>query len=113
MARRAPGTLRPLDDAILEAALRLHTRDIREFHGYQLSRELGSDVRYGHTTLYRALDALETMGLLESRWENHHDAAQEGRPSRCYYKVTGLTEPAYRTWPRVATSRSLFQPHLG
>jgi DNA-binding PadR family transcriptional regulator len=108
MARRAPQTLRPLDAAILAAAFKLLVGGIGEFHGYQLARQIEPGAHVGHTTLYRALDALEKQGLLKSRWESSEQAAEQNRPPRCYYRLNGeAAEFAYRSWPRVQTARQL------
>jgi DNA-binding PadR family transcriptional regulator len=40
-------------------------------------------------TLYRALHRLEEAGLVESCWEDPGSAADEGRPRRRIYRVTG------------------------
>src|ERR1700680_540239 len=109
MPRRAPNELRPLDDLILGAGLELHARGVAEFHGYELSRTITSSSPVGHTTLYRALDALVGMGLLAARWEPKDQAAREGRPPRHYYRLTAQAETAYRTWNRVQTSRQRMQ----
>jgi PadR family transcriptional regulator PadR len=91
--RRKPGALVPLEAAILAAALELHHEDVNEFHGYQLARHLAdvSDKKLltAYGTLYRALGRLERMGLVESRWEDPHIAANENRPGRRLYVLTG------------------------
>ena len=46
-------------------------------------------------TLYKALERLERAGYLESRWEDPHAAAAEGRPRRRFYQVTLAGEGAY------------------
>jgi DNA-binding PadR family transcriptional regulator len=43
-------------------------------------------------TVYPALRRLEAAGHLSSRWEASSRAAAEGRPSRCYYRVTRAGE---------------------
>jgi DNA-binding PadR family transcriptional regulator len=106
MARRAPQTLRPLDEAILAAAFELLAGGTGEFHGYQLARQIEPGAIVGHTTLYRALAALEKQGLLTSYWESSEQAAEQKRPPRCYYRLNGAAaELAYRSWPRVQTAR--------
>jgi PadR family transcriptional regulator len=40
-------------------------------------------------TLYRALGRLAAMGMLESRWEDPQIAADENRPGRRLYVITG------------------------
>ena len=90
--RRKPGTLVPLEQAICLAARALRRRGIATFHGFLIARELTAlaDSRRltGHGTLYRALARLEGMGLLESRWEDPQQAADEGRPRRRLYEIT-------------------------
>ena len=92
--RRKAGQLVPLEIAICDAAARLRRRGVNEFHGYEIAKRIGEDVdsklltAYG--TLYRALGRLESMGLLESRWEDPQIAADENRPGRRLYSMTGL-----------------------
>ena len=94
MPRRRPGVLLPLEEAILELGCAKAAGGGRRgwFHGFALAAELaeGDDRRrlLGHGTLYKALDRLETEGLLESRWEDV-DASASGRPRRREYHVTG------------------------
>lgn len=96
--RRKPGRLVPLEIAICASAADLLIRGTREFHGYEIARRL-SDVAdqklltaYG--TLYRALGRLESMGLLESRWEDPEVPARENRPGRRLYSLTAAGEAA-------------------
>jgi DNA-binding PadR family transcriptional regulator len=42
-----------------------------------------------HGTLYKALSRMEKAGLLESRWEDPQLAADEGRPLRRLYRISG------------------------
>ena len=96
--RRKPGRLVPLELAICDAAARLRRRGVDEFHGYEIAKRIADDAEaklltaYG--TLYRALARLESMGLLESRWEDPHIAARESRPGRRLYTLTGAGEEA-------------------
>src|SRR5262245_16994465 len=96
--RRKPGRLVPLELAICDAAARLRRRGIAKFHGYEIAKRVAEDTEaklltaYG--TLYRALARLESMGLLESRWEDPHIAARENRPGRRLYTLTGAGEAA-------------------
>ena len=96
--RRKPGTLVPLEVAVLEAALELVERGAGEFHGFLLAKRMedaeGARRLTAHGTLYRSLARLEDAGLLESRWEDPHNAAEEGRPLRRLYRVTGAGEAA-------------------
>lgn len=84
--------------SILEAAIDLRRRGLDEFHGFAVAKEIKEqeDARTltAHGTLYKALDRMEKAGLLESRWEDPHAAAAEGRPRRRLYRVTGLGEQA-------------------
>ena len=96
--RRKPGGLVPLEIAICTCAADLLIRGTREFHGYDIAKRL-SDVAdhklltaYG--TLYRALGRLESMGLLESRWEDPEVPARENRPGRRLYSLTSAGETA-------------------
>jgi PadR family transcriptional regulator PadR len=96
--RRKPGTLLPLEIAILDGALRLRDEGTTEFHGYAMAAVL-ADARaakkltaYG--TLYRALGRLEDRGLLESSWEDPTNEDAQGRPRRRLYTLTASGEAA-------------------
>jgi PadR family transcriptional regulator len=96
--RRKAGGLVPLEIAICTCAADLLIRGTREFHGYEIAKRL-SDVAdqklltaYG--TLYRALGRLESMGLLQSRWEDPAVPARENRPGRRLYTLTPAGEAA-------------------
>ena len=96
--RRKAGALIPLEEAILEAGLSLRRAGEAEFHGFALAKRLqANDGRSGltaHGTLYKALDRLSRAGLLTSRWEDPVVAADQGRPRRRLYEVTGVGERA-------------------
>ena len=96
--RRKPGGLVPLEVAICLCAGDLRRRGSREFHGYEIARHLGdvADRRLltAYGTLYRALGRLESMGLVESRWEDPHIPARENRPGRRLYTLTAAGEAA-------------------
>ena len=96
--RRKPGSLVPLESAICAAAADLFRDGRHEFHGYEIAKHLGdvADRRLltAYGTLYRALGRLETMGLLESRWEDPQIAASEKRPGRRLYALTAAGEAA-------------------
>lgn len=96
--RRKPGALVPLEIAICTAAAKLQQRGVDEFHGYEMAKTLGDagDTRLltAYGTLYRALGRLETMGLVESRWEDPAIPARESRPARRLYTLTALGETA-------------------
>jgi PadR family transcriptional regulator PadR len=96
--RRKAGTLVPLELAICLCAVRLRRRGSKEFHGYQIAKQLGDvadqKLLTAYGTLYRALGRLEEMGLLRSRREDPQIAAREGRPGRRLYAVTAAGETA-------------------
>ena len=86
MPRRRPGTLLPLETAILE-----HGIAAEGFYGFALARALadGTDALTAHGTLYKALGRMTEAGLLTAEWEDHAVAEAEGRPRRRLYSVTG------------------------
>lgn len=90
----------PLELAICECALSLKSRQIDEFHGYEIAKTLGehADAKLltAYGTLYRALGRLEGMGLLVSRWEAPEIPARENRPGRRLYTLTSAGEAAIR-----------------
>jgi PadR family transcriptional regulator PadR len=96
--RRKPGALLPLEHAICASAALLRRRGVKEFHGYELAKQVAHDAdrrlltAYG--TLYRALARLEQMGLLGSRREDPEIAARENRPGRRLYRLTAAGETA-------------------
>jgi DNA-binding PadR family transcriptional regulator len=109
--RRREGTLIPLEISILEATLDLRRRGTPEAHGFLLAKEMRDQhhvrrlTAYG--TLYKALDRLERAGYLESRWEDPHAAARDGRPRRRSYRVTAVGETALERAAREAEERAL------
>ncbi len=96
--RRKAGTLLPLEISILETAIDLSRRGDAEFHGFAVAKKIAEREQArtltAHGTLYKALERMQRAGLLESRWEDPHVAAAEGRPLRRLYRVTGLGEQA-------------------
>jgi PadR family transcriptional regulator PadR len=104
MVRRKPGTLLPLEVDILVAAVAAQRRGVPEFHGFELAKALvdGAAARSltSHGTLYKALGRLEDRGLLASRWEDPAIAANDGRPRRRLYEVTGAGARALAAWRR-------------
>ena len=109
--RRKPGTLRPIEVAILNAGLRLRAQGIAEFHGFLIGKEAAelqsARALLAQGTLYRALGRLEQAGLLSSHWENPSDEAPAHRPLRRLYKVTIAGERAaseQRTLPHPAAT---------
>lgn len=97
--RRKPDSLLPIEAALLGAGLDLARRGTEEVHGYALARELkeieGARRLTAHGTLYRALERLEKLGFVESRWEDPMDAAAESRPRRRLYKVNAAGAGAF------------------
>jgi len=88
--------LLPVEVAILAAALEAGPGE--EFYGYAIARRVqageGSRLLTAHGTLYKALDRMLKAGLLAARWEDAEAAAQEERPRRRLYHVTGAGETA-------------------
>ena len=111
--RRKPGSLIPIEISILGSALDLVRQGQAEFHGYAIAKEMrdreAARRLAAQGTLYRALDRLETLGLLESRQEDPELAAIENRPRRRLYRITALGEQAHAaaTVPERAPSTSL------
>ena len=72
--------------------MHLRANGIDEFHGYVLAKQMRDEAAarklIAHGTLYKALDRLQGMGLLDSRWEDPIAAAAESRPRRRFYRVT-------------------------
>lgn len=95
--RRKAGQLIPIEKSILSAAVSLHGEGIEEFHGFRIAKEInareGTRLLPGHGTLYRALARLEQQGLLQSVWEDPLIAAEENRPRRRLYRLTGAPIP--------------------
>ena len=104
--RRKSGALVPLEEAICASAARLLRRGVKEFHGYELAKQMAQEddrrllTAYG--TLYRALGRLESMGLLHSRWEDPEIPARESRPGRRLYTLTAAGELAAQDVSREA-----------
>ena len=94
--RRKPGTLIPIERSILAAAIQLRSQRTEEFHGFQIAKKIqdreGARLLTGHGTLYRALGRLEQQGFLSSQWEDPEVAAENNRPRRKLYKLTGEGE---------------------
>ena len=115
--KRKPGTLLPLETTILGIALGLRRYGEEEFHGFAIAKEIAAHAEArtltAHGTLYKALARMETAGLLASRWEDPAIAAEEGRPRRRLYHVTGLggralsTASTTRSSPQVYNHRGL------
>src|SRR5687768_720546 len=99
--RRKPGTLVPLEVAILAAAQDLTRRGEPDFYGLALASKLknGEEARrlLSHGTLYRALDRLRREGLLSSYWEPVDPADPDRRPRRRMYRITAAGGRALAT----------------
>jgi DNA-binding PadR family transcriptional regulator len=98
----------PLEAEILEAALILRRAGEDRFHGFALAKVMSEGERSStltaHGTLYKALGRLEVAGLLDSDWEDPDVAAEEGRPRRRLYTVTGAGQVALAAH-RIETTR--------
>lgn len=96
--RRKEGTLVPLETSILEASVSLASQGVPEAHGYHLAKEIrdgrGARRLTAYGTLYKALERLERIGYLASRWEEPAIAAAEARPRRRFYRMTIVGERA-------------------
>jgi DNA-binding PadR family transcriptional regulator len=96
--RRKPGAILPIEESVLSAAVELNRSGDGEFHGFEMAKrlqEVGDTKRLtAHGTLYKALSRMEKAGLLESHWEDPQLAADEGRPRRRLYRITGAGEVA-------------------
>ncbi len=82
----------------MNAAIELRVRGARLFHGFMIAKEIkereDAKLLTSHGTLYKALDRMRKLGLLESEWEDPLLAAQEGRPRRRFYYITAAGEAA-------------------
>jgi PadR family transcriptional regulator PadR len=107
----------PLELAICRCAAALRADGVREFHGYEIAKELAVDAErkaltaYG--TLYRALGRLEDMGLLTSRREDPEIPAREGRPGRRLYTLTAAGQSAVREARNAELARAVKRPRRG
>lgn len=114
--RRKPGSLLPIEEAVLAAALDLRRSGDDEFHGFAMAKRMAdigqAQQLTAHGTLYKALGRMEAGGMLESRWEEADLALAEGRPRRRLYRITGLGERALSTI-RVEGERSVRKPREG
>lgn len=70
-------------------------------HGYDLIKTAG----LSSGTLYPILQRLEDEGWVEATWEEI-DAAEEGRPRRRYYALTGLGVAAAKAEFRAVHAQS-------
>jgi len=116
--RRKIGELVPLEASILEASVDLAGRGSPEAHGFLLAKEIrdreGARRLTAYGTLYKALDRLERVGYLTSRWEDPMVAAASSRPRRRFYRTTAVGEAALKTARRrlhqAGTRRLAVQP---
>lgn len=99
MPRRREGRLVDLEVDILGAGIELQAED-GDFYGFALAKRIadraGATALTAHGTLYKALSRLAERGLVESEWEDPGIAADEGRPRRRLYRVTGAGVAACR-----------------
>lgn len=99
MPRRREGRLVDLEVGILGAGIELQAED-GDFYGFAIAKRIadhaGAATLTAHGTLYKALSRLAERGLVESEWEDPSIAAEEGRPRRRLYRVTGAGVAAYR-----------------
>ncbi|MGE3075823.1 MAG: PadR family transcriptional regulator [Dehalococcoidia bacterium] len=106
--RRKPGTLLPVEVAILVAAL--GEGGDSEFYGYAIARQVQANASAkmltSHGTLYKALDRMVKAGLLSARWEDPAISAAEERPRRRLYQLTAAGEHAAKEAERSAISGS-------
>ncbi len=114
MPRRRPGSLLPLEIAVLEVALA--GGSTQEFHGFSIAKSLqnanGARRLTAHGTLYKALARMEKAGLLTSRWEEPDGPLTDGRPRRRLYLVTGAGAGALHAAQRAARQAPALQPGL-
>jgi DNA-binding PadR family transcriptional regulator len=99
---------------MLEASIELAGRGIPEAHGFLLAREIrdreGARRLTAYGTLYKALDRLERVGYLASRWEDPMLAAADGRPRRRFYHATAVGEQALEAARRAAPDPGTRRP---
>ena len=107
MPRRREGRLVDLEVEILGAGIELQAAD-GDFYGFALAKRIadqsGATTLTAHGTLYKALSRLAERGLVESEWEDPGIAADEGRPRRRLYRVTGAGAVAYRAETELRTA---------
>ena len=99
MPRRREGRLVDLEVDILGVGIELQAED-GDFYGFALAKRIadraGATALTAHGSLYNALSRLAERGLVESEWEDPGIAADEGRPRRRLYRVTGAGVVAHR-----------------
>ena len=65
-------------------------------NGHRYGFDLMEATGLASGTVYPVLSRLERDGLVRSSWEDEGRAADEGRPARRYYQVTGEGSVALR-----------------
>ena len=107
MPRRREGRLVDLEVDILGSGIELQAEE-GDFYGFALAKRIadqsGATTLTVHGTLYKALSRLAERGLVESEWEDPSIAAEEGRPRRRLYRVTGAGAVAYRAETELRTA---------
>lgn len=105
--RRKPGTILPIEQELLLAALALAGGGNHAFHGFLIAHEMrdrkGAKDLIAYGNLYRILGRMEKAGLLESRWEDPVVAADERRPRRRLYHLTATGQAAAKERPSSPT----------
>jgi DNA-binding PadR family transcriptional regulator len=108
--------LLPIELSTLAAGLDLMRQGQPEFHGYAVAREMRDrdEARRltAHGTLYRALERLESAGLLRSRLEDADIAAAETRPRRRLYALTAEGQRAASAATAQITQATATRPRL-
>ena len=122
MVKRRRGSVTKLEGELVFLAFRRARRGEPEFHGFDVLPELGEisgrPEPYARSSVYRALERLEEMGLLSSRWEDAEEARTLRRPRRRLYRVTEFGANAAfaairgrrvfgRQWPRLALGSAM------
>ena len=91
----------------MTAAANLAARGSLEFHGFLIAHEMrdrsGARDLIAYGNLYRILGRMEKAGLLQSRWEDPVEAADERRPRRRLYRLTASGQAAAEERPLLTT----------
>ena len=94
MPKRRGDQLFGVEREVLDAAHRIALSGDPYFHGYQATLEIRRVRPEGDVTapgsIYRALDRLTKLKLLERQWEDPAISEQEGRPRRRLYRLTSV-----------------------
>ena len=98
LMRRKEGILLPIEIGILEAGLELVGKQVDEFYGFLIAKQVKEreDARklISYGTLYKALSRMENAGVLSSRWEDSAIALDSHRPRSRLYQVPPLGRTA-------------------